>query len=330
MVGALLLAAFVLDLILGDPRSRFHPVRIIGLLINYLERMLYRQNTNLFLKGIFLTTLAITIPLIINTIIYKLLTVFSVYLSTLWCLFLATMFIALRDLIKHVRNVTERLSGEDITGAREALSYIVGRDTRHLDESAIKRALVETVSENFVDGILSPVFWFFVGFVVARIFELDELLWSVNFMMFYKVTNTCDSMVGYKNQRYEFFGKFSARLDDIVNFLPARLGILFLALGAYSCSFDLKGGLRVAKRDRLKHQSPNSAHAESFVAGALNISLGGPTSYGGLIKERPWIGEGPPKFGLEKVEGAILIVVVSSVLLISIFSATIGLITLSR
>lgn len=329
MVGALLSAAFVLDLIFGDPRNRFHPIRLIGILIDYLEKLLYRQGTNLFLRGVFLTTIAITIPCLINTIVYKLLSVISTYLSMLWCLFLTCMFIALKDLVKHVRSVTERLSEGDIVGARKSLSYIVGRDTKHLDEFQIKRALVETISENFVDGILSPVFWFFVGVVVARIFGLDEFLWAINFMILYKATNTCDSMVGYRNERYESFGKFSARLDDALNFLPARLSILFLALGAHSCSLDLKRALKVAKRDRLKHQSPNSAHAESFVAGALGISLGGPTSYGGFIKERPWIGEGPPEFGMEKVEGAILLIVVSSVLLIAVLSASLWLITWS-
>lgn len=320
MAALLLPVAFVLDLILGDPRTRFHPVRLIGSLIAWCERHLYKEGSDLFLRGSYLAIISLLTPIAINTLLFKSLKALSVHLLWAYAVFLMTMMIALKDLLAHVRAVTERMEKEDLPSARLALSMIVGRNTETLDSSGIRRALIETLSENFVDGLLSPMFWFCIGLFVGRFLRSDPLLFGLNFMLFYKITNTLDSMVGYRNERYEIFGRLSARLDDALNFIPARLSILFLAIGAHACSLDWKSGLRIAKRDRLKHQSPNSAHAESFLAGALNISLGGPARYEGQVKERPWIGTGPSDFGPEKVSDAMVLITLASVLAVACFT----------
>ncbi len=316
MSGLFLLVAFVLDLIIGDPRVRYHPVRLMGGLIGFLERGLFKEGKNQFLRGIGLGLGSISMVLILNTAIYKAFGLIHPLLSKLWTILIILMLIAVKDLMEHVMGVVKRVERGELLGAREALSLIVGRDTKVLEQHGILRALIETLSENFVDGILSPIFWFCGGALLGEFMGLDHNLLGINMMLLYKVTNTLDSMVGYRNERYERFGKFSAKLDDLLNFIPARLSPVFLLLGAHTCSFDWRKGLSVLRRDRLKHQSPNSAHAESFVAGALGISLGGPTVYEGQLKERAFIGDGPSQFGIEKVYGAILMIFVSTLFVI--------------
>ncbi|MFN3534216.1 MAG: adenosylcobinamide-phosphate synthase CbiB [Desulfatiglandales bacterium] len=316
MSSLFLLVAFVLDLIIGDPRVRYHPVRLMGGLIGLLERGLFKEGQNQFLGGIVLGLGSLLIVLVLNTAIYKVFGLIHPFLPNIWSILIITMLIAVKDLMEHVMGVVKRVERGDLEGAREVLSLIVGRDTKVLDQHGVLRAIIETLSENFVDGILSPIFWFWMGALLGKCMGLDHNLWGINMMLLYKVTNTLDSMVGYRNERYERFGKFSAKLDDLLNFIPARLSPLFLLLGAHTCSFDWRKGLSVLRRDMLKHQSPNSAHAESFVAGALGISLGGPTVYEGHVKERAFIGDGPSQFGIEKVYGAILMIFVSTLFVI--------------
>jgi adenosylcobinamide-phosphate synthase len=143
-----------------------------------------------------------------------------------------------------------------------------------------------------VDGFLSPLFWYCAGWVLCLLLGEEDAAWPVAFMLLFKVASTLDSMVGYKNPRYLEFGWAGARLDDLMNFLPARLSLVFLAMGAGVSGMKALEGFRVARRDRLKHDSPNSAHAESFLAGALGIRLGGPTLYADGVKEKPWLGDG--------------------------------------
>lgn len=319
MNGLILLIAYILDLLVGDPKYRLHPVRLIGKTMAFLERLLYTESRNLLFMGLILLFSTISAVIFVNTVIYKIFSVINPILNILWSMFLVVSSIAVKDLIRHVKDVLDEIQDNNIEKAREKLSMIVGRDTQRLDEPAILRATIETLAENFVDGFLSPILWYFIGYLTAKIFALDELITSLNFMLFYKTTNTLDSMVGYKNARYEKFGKFSARLDDILNFLPARLAFLFLCMGAIACSFNLKEGMRIFRRDRLKHESPNSAHVESFVAGAIHISLGGPVSYGGTQTERHWIGDGPNVFGVEKVFEGILLILSSSIFVAVLF-----------
>ena len=150
---------------------------------------------------------------------------------------------------------------------------VVGRDVRFLDEKGVCRASVETLAENFVDGFLSPLFWCLMGAVLANLLGLSPIKTAMSFMLAFKVASTLDSMVGYKNPDYIDFGVAGARLDDIMNFIPARFSLIILFVGAGISGFHPVNGLKAAMGDRLKHESPNSAHAESFVAGALDIRL---------------------------------------------------------
>jgi adenosylcobinamide-phosphate synthase len=169
------------------------------------------------------------------------------------------------------------LEAGDGETAKKELSMLVGRDTRDMTRPEIARACVETVAENSVDGLIAPLFFAAIG--------------GGPLALAYRAVNTCDSMVGYRNARYEQFGKASARLDDAANFIPARIAIPLVALAALFLKLDAKGALHIGLRDRLKHPSPNSAHAEAAFAGALGVQLGGLSHYGGVPKEKPMLGD---------------------------------------
>ena len=171
---------------------------------------------------------------------------------------------------------------------------IVGRDVRSLDKQGVSRAGVETLAENFVDGFLSPLFWFLSGGFLGGLFALPQVITAVGFMLGFKVVNTLDSMVGYRDERFFNMGWAGAKLDDLMNFLPARISLFILFLGASVSGLHPVDGLRVAVRDRLKHDSPNAAHPESFAAGALRVRLGGPATYGKGMRNKPWLGEEYP------------------------------------
>jgi len=286
-----LLAAFVLDSLFGDPPYRFHPIRILGGSIGFVERVLRKLSVDGYFGGVLLALIVISSALAGYIVISSLL-LFSKYMLILWNIFLVYSFLALGDLLKHAGPVLDALPSKDLQSARRALAMIVGREVTRLDEKGVVRATVETLAENFVDGFLSPVFWYLVGGLLGRLLGFPPPLAAVCSMLVFKTASTLDSMVGYNDERYERFGWAGARLDDAMNFMPARLSIGILMAGAWLSGLDALGGLRAAMRDRLKHDSPNAGHPESFVAGALGVRLGGPAVYGGKIKEKAWLGEG--------------------------------------
>jgi adenosylcobinamide-phosphate synthase len=196
------------------------------------------------------------------------------WLTSVW---LCYTCLAARSLHRESSLVAEALAAGDITGARRSLSQIVGRDTADLDESEIWRALVETVAENTSDGIIAPLFWLTLTGPVGG--------------MVYKAVSTLDSMVGYRSERYLLFGRASARMDDLLNFIPARLTAGLMILAAPLAGLSARGALAVTRRDRLKHPSPNSGHPEAAAAGALGVRLGGPASYAGRSSWKEYIGE---------------------------------------
>lgn len=292
-LAVLTLAAFLLDLILGDPAYGLHPIRLIGRWINTLEAWLRRAGLDGKAGGCILAA-SVT-----GTVVGGVL-----FLSSLagrvhpWAVLLLHLYViysclALGDLFRHVKPILRSLEREDIPGARLALSRVVGRDVDDLDRWAIGRAAVETLAENFVDGFLSPLFWLLLGGTVAKALGLPVQLTAVCAILVFKCVSTLDSMVGYRDARYRRFGWAGARSDDVMNFVPARLSIPLLFLGASISGLRPMEGIRVALRDRLKHDSPNAAHAESFAAGALGVRLGGTTIYGGVRKDKPWLGDGP-------------------------------------
>lgn len=269
--------ALLLDLCLGDPRWLPHPVVMIGRLITRLERLLRRCMTNERMAGVLLLALTVSTTASVTWLLVW----GSARLHHLAGLMVAALLsstcLAARSLQRESCLVADALDAGDIADARVKLSYIVGRDTHDLNEEEIWRALIETVAENTTDGIIAPLFWLALGGPVAG--------------MAFKAVSTLDSMVGYKNERYLRLGWASARMDDLVNYIPARLTALLMVMVAPLIGLSLANAAGIALRDRLNHPSPNSAHPESAAAGALGIRLGGPSTYGGLLSVKQFIGD---------------------------------------
>ena len=276
-----LLLGFFLDLLLGDPRWLPHPIRAIGALIAALEKVLRK----LFPKrqgGELAGGAALVILVLALSGGFTLLVLWLCGQVGLWLRFLAEtvlcyQLLATRSLKGESMKVYQALKAGDLEGARHAVSMIVGRDTQRLDEAGVARAAVETVAENASDGVIAPLLFLAIG--------------GAPLGMAYKAVNTMDSMVGYKNDRYLWFGRCAAKLDDLVNFIPARLAGLLMCLGAGFSGFDGPNALRIFRRDRKNHKSPNSAHTEAAAAGALHIQLGGPNYYFGKLVDKPAIGD---------------------------------------
>ena len=205
---------------------------------------------------------------------------------------------------------------------------IVGRNADLLSFKGIIKATIESIAESFVDGVLSPFFWFTLGAFVGIIFDMDNLLpLCVVFVLFQRIINTLDSMVGYKDKKYILFGRCSAKIDDFLNFVPARLSLFIIATAAFILDLDYRNSIKIAMRDRLKHPSPNSAHPETAVAGALRIRLGGPTYYLSGKIEKPFLGDDLEKINESKIIMAIKLIAASS--FISLLLCSIMLICLS-
>ena len=280
MTALVLLSAGFCDLLLGDPRGLPHPVRWIGRLTATLEKALYpinRSDRGEFLAGCIVCAAVIAVcggaAFIVPASLRKWSPVAGFIGETI------TVFYCLsaRSLVQEADKVRNRLAARDLPAARNAVAMIVGRDTGNLDERGIVRATVETVAENIVDGIVAPVFWFAVGGPVAAVV--------------FKAVSTMDSMIGYKSERYRRFGTAAARLDDVLNFIPARLTAFFFIPGAaLLLRYNWQQSLRIVKRDRRKHDSPNSAHGEAAVAGALGVQLGGEAFYRGVPSCKPLLG----------------------------------------
>ncbi|RLC22765.1 MAG: cobalamin biosynthesis protein CobD, partial [Deltaproteobacteria bacterium] len=274
-----LLVSFLLDVLIGDPRYRGHPVRLIGRGIVCVERILRGCGLDGGTGGIILVILIQGASLGLYGMTRFLLHRIQPTSGILVDLFLCYSCLALTDLFRHVSFVMERLCAGDPAGAREAVGKVVGRDALSLDGPGISRAATETLAENFVDGFLSPVFWYALGGALGGVTGVSPVITAVGFMLAFKVTSTLDSMVGYRTPAYRAFGRAAARLDDVMNFVPARLSFLFLFAGACLTGLHPLDGVRTGLRDRMKHASPNSAHAEAFAAGALHVRLGGPVRY---------------------------------------------------
>ena len=277
----IIIIAFVLDCIIGDPQNRFHPIRIIGsgiaAGIGIYKRNKAKSPAMKFIMGMVLSLavicLSYTFTWILTRSFYAFNHWFGVFAEAVICYFL----IAPKALKDESMKVCRSLESGDIEAARKNLSYIVGRDTKDLDKSKIIKATVETVSENLSDGVIAPLIFILIG--------------GAPLGMAYKAVNTLDSMIGYKNDDFEYFGKFAARLDDSVNFIPARISAFLMILGSYITGTDTKGAIRTYIRDRHNHKSPNSAQTESVCAGALGLRLGGDSHYKGLLVHKPTIGD---------------------------------------
>lgn len=226
-------------------------------------------------------------------------------------IYLAYTTISVKGLADAAKEVLARLDQGDLEGARKALSMVVGRDTAGLDPEGIVRGAVETVSENASDGVVAPLFYLALG--------------GPALAMAYKAVNTMDSMVGYKDERYTDFGRGAAKLDDILNYIPARLTGVLIALAAFLLGlvgqggrFSWKGSWRIFLRDRANHESPNSGQPEAAMAGALSVWLGGESSYKGIIKVKPYIGEPTEPLSPTKISDAVRLLYVTSVIMLTL------------
>ena len=274
------LGALLLDTLVGDPRSKYHPVVLIGNCISFYEHLLYKKNTiakNQILLGISTVLLVLmTVMLIVTGLLFIGGTIHPIgyFIVSLLSLYIA---ISPRCLAEAGIEIANLLRKQDISEARRKVGWIVGRKTSELDESEITRATIETVAENTVDGIISPLFWFVL---------LGP--WGA---IGYRAINTMDSMLGYKNERYLYFGRFAARLDDVVNYIPARITCVLFVIASFLCGKDWKHAIRIATRDAHKHPSPNGGYAEAPVAGALHIRLGGQNVYHDKVTFRAYMGD---------------------------------------
>jgi len=300
--AVILISALAVDSLLGDPPFPFHPVRLIGAAISAFEKLLLRLRWSGLGGGIVLVTMTIGLAICTYLILRHFIGGMHPFLATVLDLYLAYSCLALKDLCKHAEPIAKTLARGDLTQARTELQNIVGRDTSNLNPEGVARGAVESVAENFVDGVLSPLFWYSVTAVCSHVFgcPAPAAAGAVG-MLGFKAISTLDSMVGYRRDHYLLFGRPAARLDDLANFLPARLSLIILSIGAAFSGEKAWAGWKTFRRDRLKHLSPNAGHSESFVAGALGIRLGGPTVYQEEIVEKPWLGDGDEEVGPQHI-----------------------------
>ena len=283
------IAGFVLDLLIGDPHFIPHPVRLIGSLISFLDKRLnsdvkYNSSENeanltKYKRGVLLAFTVIFATFAVSVIILVAAYSINLYAGVIAEAVMTWQILATKCLRVESMRVYDALRTDGVEAGRRAVSMIVGRDTSVLDEAGVTRAAVETVAENTSDGVIAPMLYTAIGGPVLG--------------FVYKAVNTMDSMLGYKNDKYMYFGRFAARLDDVVNFIPARISA-YLMIGAAFIGgrqFDGKNAYRIFKRDRFNHASPNSAQTESVCAGALRVQLAGDAVYFGKLVKKKYIGD---------------------------------------
>lgn len=307
---------FLLDAALGDPKGAWHPACLIGRLISLLERALRR----LFPKtprgetaaGVLLWLLTCGVSFALPFFALRLLShrhfwlAFALQTALCWLLF------ARKSLMRAGEHVRRALS-VSLEEGRTAVSWYVGRDTGELDEAGVTKAAVETVAENLTDGVVSPLVFMLLG--------------GAPLGMLYKAVNTLDSMVGYHNEKYEYFGKFAAKMDDICNFIPARLAAVCLIAAAGLLRFDSRNALRVCRRDRSKHKSPNAGQTEAACAGALHVQLGGDAKYFGKVVKKQAFGDPDRRIAPVDITRACDLMTMASVLALTLCCAVRQLLT---
>ena len=302
-----LILGFLLDCIIGDPYNMPHPIKLIGRLIGGLEKLVRRHMKNLRAGGTLLALTVISLstlaPLVLLLVCYRINVILGVVIETVLCCYM----LAARCLRNESMKVCKAAGSGDTEAARKAVSMIVGRDTAVLDRDGIIRAAVETVAENTSDGVTAPLFYMGIGGAVGG--------------FFYKSVNTMDSMIGYKDEKYADLGRFAAKLDDVLNFIPSRLTALLMVLTAPLFRLDGRNAYRIWKRDRMKHASPNSAQTESACAGALHVRLAGDAWYFGKLHKKQYIGDDDRPIEAEDIRRSNRLMYGSSVAMLIISAA---------
>ena len=300
---------YVLDLLLGDPFGSFHPVVWIGKLISVLTGKLLKENDSSArkrLKGRIIVIIVIAISVLATGFCV----ILAYNINSIWGIAVEAIItyqcLATKSLYTESMKVYYALKDTSLEAGRTAVSMIVGRDTAALDEAGVTKAAVETVAENTSDGVIAPLIYLAIGGPVLGIC--------------YKAINTMDSMIGYKNDKYMDFGRAAAKLDDVVNFVPARISAVLMIIATLFLGkkYNTVNAIYIFKRDRFNHPSPNSAQTESVCAGALGIQLAGPASYFGKLKEKPYIGDMLRKIEVEDIKRANLLMTCTSILCASI------------
>ena len=271
-----LVMGFGIDLVLGDPEWLYHPVRAIGAYISFMEKRLRTRGGNLRKSAVFLTASTVLLTAAVVALLLFLLGLLGRWPRLIGMALLDWLGIAVTSMAKEARGVNKALA-KGLEAGRKQVARIVGRDTDSLSEEEVVKATVETVAENTTDGVISPLVYAALGGPV--------LLWA------FKAASTLDSMVGYMDEKYRDIGWSSARLDDVLNFVPARLTALIMVAASFLTGLDAKNAFRVVKRDHANHKSPNCAWSEAAAAGALHIQLGGTHTYFGKPVEKPTIGD---------------------------------------
>ena len=304
-----LLIGFVFDLAVGDPPWLYHPVILIGKMIAFFEkiiRKLFPKTSKGELYGgllevILICFLSFSVPFLVLWILRPWIPAAALVLEGFWC----GQLLAATSLKKESMKVFEKLVHGTLDEARYAVSMIVGRDTTELTAEGVTKATVETVAENTSDGVIAPLFYMMIG--------------GVPLMFLYKGINTMDSMLGYKNDKYLYFGRCAAKLDDAANYIPARLSGLLMIAGCLFTGLDYKNAAKIHRRDRRNHASPNSAQTESAVAGALNVQLAGDAFYFGKLYKKPTIGDPLRKIEPEDIPRTCRLMYAASFLALIIF-----------
>lgn len=296
------IAGFVLDLLIGDPHFIPHPVRLIGSLISFCDKRLNcdagynisEKKINLikYKRGMLLAFTVIFATFAISVIIIVAAYSINLYAGVIAEAVMTWQILATKCLRVESMRVYDALRTDGVDAGRRAVSMIVGRDTSVLDAAGVTRAAVETIAENTSDGVIAPMLYTAIGGPVLG--------------FVYKAVNTMDSMLGYKNDKYMYFGRFAARLDDVVNFIPARISAYLMIAAAFigGRQFDGKNAYRIFKRDRFNHASPNSAQTESVCAGALRVQLAGDAVYFGKLVKKKYIGDGLREIEYEDIKRA--------------------------
>lgn len=272
---------FLLDLIFGDPLWLPHPVRFIGFMISKGEtifrKIFPKTKTGEFIGGMILSLIVISAAFALPFFLLHLAAKISIYAKIALHAAFCYQILAAKSLKTESMKVYHALAKNDILEARKYLSWIVGRDTQSLSEEGITKAAVETVAENTSDGVIAPLIFIILG--------------GAPLGFCYKAVNTLDSMISYKNDRYMFFGRFAARLDDVVNYIPAIISAYAMLAASFLTGLDTRNAYRIYKRDKRNHSSPNSAKTESVCAGALNVQLAGDAYYFGKLVKKQTIGD---------------------------------------
>lgn len=274
-----ILLGFILDTIIGDPYKLPHPIRWIGSFISILEKLcrkIAKSNTMLMILGAILVFIVVFVSGGITLLVLKLAS-FNKYVYLIVSSVICYYMLAGKSLKTESMKVYKAFENNDTEGARKAVSMIVGRDTQSLTKEGIIKAAVETVAENSSDGVVAPLIYMLIFGPVGGVV--------------YKAVNTMDSMIGYVEEKYFYIGKFAAKLDDVLNYIPARISGILVIISAFILRYDYKNAFRIFKRDRRKHASPNSAQTESAMAGALGVQLAGDATYFGVVHKKPYIGD---------------------------------------